>query len=247
MTPNSAAVRWIDDKHFQLADIVFTLTPEQADQPSIKKNKSLIENYLRLRQTRSFHHIVEVGVLWGGSTMFLNEAFKPRLLLAIDAKDQTRPFFQKYLATERGNTIRTRLDLPQNHCAEINSAIDDVFGSADLDLIIDDASHLYPQSVATFETLFPRMGRRGLYIIEDWGWAHWPGFWQTEKAPWQHQLSLANMVFETIMACASRQGMIERVEVTSTMVFIERGAAPRTSMALRSSFFTRGREYKPYL
>jgi hypothetical protein len=44
-----------------------------------------------------------------------------------------------------------------------------------VDLVIDDASHLYPFTKGSFETLFPRLRPGGLYIIEDWSWDCWPG------------------------------------------------------------------------
>ena len=47
--------------------------------------------------------------------------------------------------------------------------VDAAFGGEPLDLVFDDASHLGPQTRASFETLFPRLGRRA-YIIEDWSW-----------------------------------------------------------------------------
>ena len=37
-----------------------------------------------------------------------------------------------------------------------------------LDLVIDDASHLYGPTMASFEVLFPRLRPGGLYVIEDW-------------------------------------------------------------------------------
>ena len=48
--------------------------------------------------------------------------------------------------------------------------VDAAFGNRPLDLVMDDASHLGPQTRASFETLFPRLRAGGLYIIEDWSW-----------------------------------------------------------------------------
>jgi hypothetical protein len=48
----------------------------------------------------------------------------------------------------------------------------DEFGTTPVDLVIDDASHLYDESRASFETLFPLLHPGGLYIIEDWRWQH---------------------------------------------------------------------------
>ena len=42
-----------------------------------------------------------------------------------------------------------------------------------IDLVVDDASHLYEQTKATFAMLFPLVRPGGNYVIEDWSWAHW--------------------------------------------------------------------------
>jgi hypothetical protein len=41
-----------------------------------------------------------------------------------------------------------------------------------LDLVIDDASHAYEPTRASFETLFPYLRPGGFYIIEDWAWSY---------------------------------------------------------------------------
>ena len=48
----------------------------------------------------------------------------------------------------------------------------EAFGDQPLDLVIDDCSHLYEATRASFNELFPRLRPGGLYWIEDWPWAH---------------------------------------------------------------------------
>ena len=81
-------------------------------------------------------------------------------------------------------------------------------------------------------------------MLEDGGWAHWPGVWQTSKAPWQHLPSLANMVLELAMASASKRDIVRRVEITPTMVLIHRGDAKADGFSLASAFNNRGHEYR---
>ncbi len=40
-----------------------------------------------------------------------------------------------------------------------------------IDLAIDDASHFYDQTKASFKVAFPKVRPGGLYIIEDWTWS----------------------------------------------------------------------------
>ena len=56
------------------------------------------------------------------------------------------------------------------------------FAEVPIDLVVDDASHFYTETRETFRALFPRLRPGGIYIVEDWGWAHRPGdYWQKER------------------------------------------------------------------
>ena len=46
--------------------------------------------------------------------------------------------------------------------------MDREFGDAPLDLVVDDASHLYDETKVALEVLLPRVRPGGLFIIEDW-------------------------------------------------------------------------------
>jgi hypothetical protein len=48
------------------------------------------------------------------------------------------------------------------------------FDGGPLDLVVDDCSHLYEPTRASFNELFPRLRPGGAYVIEDWVWAHTP-------------------------------------------------------------------------
>ena len=50
--------------------------------------------------------------------------------------------------------------------------LDHEFVDESIDLVIDDASHLYVETKASFEELFPRLRPGGLFIIEDWASGH---------------------------------------------------------------------------
>jgi cephalosporin hydroxylase len=62
------------------------------------------------------------------------------------------------------------------------------------DLVVDDASHTYEQTKASFEILFPLLRPGGIYSIEDCNWVHHP---DTKR----HALS--NLLFEQIMLMGS--------------------------------------------
>ena len=64
--------------------------------------------------------------------------------------------------------VRFNWGVSQTDRTRIDRIISEEFGNGEIDLVIDDASHQYIQSKATFEIVFPRLCRNGIYIIEDW-------------------------------------------------------------------------------
>lgn len=91
-----------------------------------------------------------------------------------------------------------------------------------IDIVIDDASHLYGPTKRSFETLFPELRPGGLYIIEDWAWAHWPSYWQTLAS---QKTSLSQLVVDLIAAVGTSRDWISRVTVFQGFAVIERGPA----------------------
>jgi SAM-dependent methyltransferase len=98
------------------------------------------------------------------------------------------------------------------------------FNGKPLDLIMDDASHLYPPTKRAFENLFGLLKPGGRYVIEDWAWAHWPGFAIPEG--WRTAPALSTLLFELSMLCASTHGLIDRIEVESGKFTVFRGSQP---------------------
>src|SRR5437773_2169729 len=72
----------------------------------------------------------------------------------------------------------------------------------ELDLVVDDASHTYEETRASFEYLFPLLNPGGVYVIEDWSWAHHPDY-QSPNAPFSGRCALSNLLFEQIMLLGS--------------------------------------------
>ena len=72
----------------------------------------------------------------------------------------------------------------------------------ELDLVVDDASHTYEETRASFEFLFPLLSPGGIYVVEDWSWAHHPDY-QSPDAPFSQRRALSNLLFEQIMLMGS--------------------------------------------
>jgi hypothetical protein len=138
----------------------------------------------------------------------------------------------------------------QNDAEQISRILATEFGDQPLDLIIDDASHEYDNSKACFEEYFGYLRPGGKYVIEDWGWLHWPGHeWQSDQSYFWGKPAMTNLLFEVIMASASANpGIIAKIEVLSwACVVITRGygLGYRERVNLADIRLTSGREFHP--
>ena len=90
----------------------------------------------------------------------------------------------------------------------------------ELDLVVDDASHTYEQTKASFEILFPLLQPGGIYLIEDWSWAHMPRY-QSPDAPFSKRHALSNLLFEQIMLMGSTS-LIAEIRVWNFLYLIRK-------------------------
>jgi hypothetical protein len=94
-----------------------------------------------------------------------------------------------------------------------------------VDLVIDDASHIYEPTRASFETLFPRLGRGGLYIIEDWQWSYQP----EPPAGFENAEPVSRLVHEVLDAVGRGGGPVQSIIATHPFVAIRKGLTPERS------------------
>jgi len=212
--------------------VVFQLERSGANAPSrdgdafaLYKNRQLVEQYERFWATTSCRprHVFEIGIWDGGSTALWYEVLKPEKIVAIDSmKRDDGAYFRRYLA-ERGleTRVMTRWGVDQADRQAVLDILDRDLDGA-VDLVIDDGSHLYAPTRASFETLFPRLPPGGLYIIEDWAWEHWPEF-QDPRHFWAGEESLTALVDDLVAATGTSRTLIRRLAVHEGFVVIERG------------------------
>ena len=148
-----------------------------ADGLVLWKTPALIEQYRTFWTTQPpfrAAHVVELGLWKGGSVAFWAEALRPLRLLALDQRPGSgSPVFEAWAAAHR-EQVTVVWGVDQADRARLRDLVAANF-AAPLDLVIDDASHLYEPTRASLKTLLPLIRAGGYYIIEDWAWAHWPG------------------------------------------------------------------------
>jgi hypothetical protein len=222
---------WRPNDCMVLDDLVFRIMHHKSGRWSggehfmFYKLRELVEQYKDYFRSRTGFHpknVMELGILDGGSIAFWHELFKPQKHIAVDLTDGgDSPYFSKYVES-RGlsRKIKTIWSTDQADKPKLAALVKAEFDGPP-DLIIDDASHLYEPTLASFEALFPLMAPGGLYIIEDWAWGHWRDF--VAPAEWVGKVPLTQLVIELIEATGSWMHVIADIAVYQGFVSIERG------------------------
>lgn len=190
------------------------------------KVKALVDQYARFfARLPDFapQRIFELGIWDGGSIAFWFEVFQPRKHVAIDFLERgDTAYFERYLHSRQAqDRVATHWRVDQGDRLALRRLAATEFDGP-LDLVLDDASHLYAPSKASFEALFPRLQPGGFYIIEDWAWAHWPAFHSPQEG-WIHQVPLTKLVHELTEAAGTSRQLIASLTVFEGFVAIERG------------------------
>ena len=123
----------------------------------------------------------------------------------------------------------------------LNNIFDDELDRR-LDLVVDDASHLYEQTRKSFEILFPLLQPGGTYVIEDWAWSHRVNA-QNRRHPWWKKSALTNLIFEMVVELAGGD-QIESIYINNNHVRIKKSLSSGASAVL-SELALRGKKIKP--
>lgn len=236
-------LQWETDECFHLNELTFTLvswgSPKRRSDGNnfvLVKDATFADSMSRILLDRQPKKILEFGIYQGASMVLLDQLYRPEILIGIDERVNVDAL-ERYIESGRAySKIFTGYGVLQDNAAAIHQLLDESLACGYLDLVIDDCSHLYLQSKRSFEISFPRLSRGGIYIIEDWGWAHWSGEFQ-EKVFFEG-LPLSQLVFELLMIQSTRPDWIERIEVDFHHVAIFRGPGiiDRNSFSIDSAY-----------
>ena len=109
--------------------------------------------------------LLEIGVSLGGSLLLWKKYLGPRaLIVGIDVEEPIKEVAEDQIHIRIGS--QTDKDFLANVIAE--------FGVPDV--VIDDGSHVMKHVNTTFEYLYPKIHRNGIYIVEDMHTAYWEGW-----------------------------------------------------------------------
>jgi hypothetical protein len=174
--------------------------------------------------------------------LLMHKAFGAGKVVGIDLGTPEPAFLQYLDAARLTERIVAHFATNQADASAVRTIIAQEFVGEPIDIVIDDASHAWALTRASFNLAFPYLKAGGLYIIEDWGWAHWKGTpWQDQF--WIDQPALSNLVFELVMACTSSRETIARIDVSPYFVAIRKGpaAVEPATFDLASLYVARGK------
>jgi predicted O-methyltransferase YrrM len=188
--------------------------PYLAELPPFK-TKWLYEAYeamfARLGPVRT---ILELGMYQGGSVVLWREALACRVIgIDLSAPPKTAPLLERYIRESRSEgEVHCYWRTNQMDAESLFEIVARKVAGA-LDIVIDDASHLYVPTQRSFEILFPLVRPGGVYVIEDWLAGRRPDF-QSADGP------IARLVHELIDNLGSATWPIASIEIRPACVVV---------------------------
>ena len=251
-------LRWLDARTADVGGVQFLVTAVESEYRDEVSNgerfvmvkdaayvKRCVDRFIELRP----RNIAEMGIYQGGSTVFWNLVLEPERHLAFDLDDRSVEPLDGFASSgAKHGRLDIRYGVDQSDADAVTAAAQETFGNEPIDLVIDDASHFYPESRATFESLFPRLRPGAIYVIEYWAWAHWPTSPLVQEYLGRDRPALTNLVVELMLVCGSRSGIVDELVVEPHAVHVTRGAKPLESpFRLADEYSNRGMPYRPLL
>lgn len=240
-------------------EFVSGYAPEStADRFFIVKSKEHIALYREFLELHRPTRIFELGIAEGGSTAL--HALLPgiELVVAIDNEENRLDALDEFIARRGlGDVVTAHYGVDQGDRAALHEIADRDFEGEPVDLVVDDASHQFTLTRASFECLFPYLRRGGWYVIEDWSqrlvWAEGvqqaaqdelasdePGRAGSDEKPLVGRGDpLERLAVELLVASGSRPDAVSQVSVNQYFVAVRRGPAPLDPAEFRLDHLTR--------
>lgn len=212
-------IEWIDTDTFKTPNFLFNCSSTKFDGKTTTESVAFLKskNFLSLYDTilqPEAEYVFELGLFQGGMPLMLADTTPVKKVVSIDYHHPSDAIMGHVNRAGLENRVKLHGGIDQGDSKALREILDNEFRGKALDLITDDCSHEYEQTKASFEATFGYLKPGGKFVIEDWGWAHWPGEpWQSEKSYFHGRPAMTNVLFEILMAHASAPGIISKVEM----------------------------------
>ena len=193
-----------------------------------QKSLWVVERYEQLLEQLKPKSIFELGIWCGGSAVFFQRLAKAKKLVTLDITETRVQALDQYIeAHQLQQTLKPFYGVDQGDVSRLRQIVRDEFDDGLLDLVIDDASHFVSETRNSFNALFPLVRPGGVFVIEDWSWAHGKFDGPAEFAAfYPDHAPLTTLIFEIILACPSANDYIDKIEIDKNSATIWRGPAP---------------------
>ena len=225
-------VDWISETNFIVDGLEFygdlksyaeRTTP---DRVVILKDARLLRQYLDYFAGHQIDNLFELGIWQGGSPLFYSMATDAKKVVALDLAPKNPALDEIIAKRGLGDRLKLHFEVSQDNHWAVQQIMDAEFGGEKLDLVIDDASHLYWPSRTSFEIIFPRLREGGIYVIEDWQWAHLDDPQYQNGTTFGDQPALTNLLFELLMAYGSYPDLFWNIVVRDWFIAVQKGSKP---------------------
>lgn len=220
---------WIDPLTIQCEGVKLQLTQgldlqkSSAEVISVFKDPNFVRDYVQCLEGVDVRNVVEVGIKHGGSAIFFWNLLTPEKLCCIELSPSAKQLTAYVERQGLADRLTAHYETDQADKPRLREILDARFGDAALDVVIDDASHLYTPSLATFEVLFPRLRPGGLYFLEDWK-VHLM-LAQYGREPHGEEPPMHRLVHELLNVSMAHANIISKVTCLHNFVVFERGKA----------------------
>jgi predicted O-methyltransferase YrrM len=235
---------WGEDDEFELDGVKYRSnakgsTPEHL---TLLKPRFVVEQYVALVERLQPRTILDLGIYAGGSAALLAQLAQPDRLVALDIRKGCAPLDRHIAEHHLEDVIHPRYGVDQSDTDQLDEIMATEFGNEPIDLVIDDASHLADLTRASFNRLFPHVRPGGLYVIEDWSWAH--NRMPAKSKGWQGVEPLSAFMCELLIGSACRRHAIAEVTFDYYWAVVRRGPADLdpTDFDLAAKFDPVGRD-----
>lgn len=178
---------------------------------------------------------IEIGCGQGGSLQMWKQYFGPHArIVGIDINPKCKRFAEDQIEIHIGD---------QQDAAFLQRVIDQV---GIPDIVLDDGSHVMSHIVATFNFLYPRMLKNGVYLVEDLHTAYWEEYEGGLRKP-ANFIEICKNLIDELNADHSR-GALPPTEFTKSttgmhfydsVVVFERGACTQKCAPMWGGTFDR--------
>jgi predicted O-methyltransferase YrrM len=202
----------------------------------VAKPPWLLEEYLVLADELAGGNVIELGIAKGGSVAFFAHILRPHRFLALELRPHPNAALEGFIADHGfGDSIRTAYGVDQADVAQLRAMLDEHFEGQELDLVIDDASHLLGPTVASFDVLFPRLRAGGVYVLEDWSHGHtWERVARVLAAEADadppdsflpRDVDLSRLILDLVMTSGYSPETVAEIQIRNGFAFARKGDA----------------------